>query len=57
MQSEKPEQSPSQAEEQDSTSSPSVGKEPWQDAKLTFVKPKLSKHHGEFVLIASGAGA
>jgi hypothetical protein len=35
----------SQAREaQGSTDDPASGKEPWQEPKLTFIEPKLTKH-------------
>ena len=35
---------PQGQEERGAASSPSPGKQPWQEPKLTFVEPKLTKH-------------
>jgi hypothetical protein len=36
-----------------SSPSPSTGKKPWQEPKLAFVQPKLTKH-GELEKVTSG---
>lgn len=40
-------------EESGSASSPSPDKKPWQEPKLAFVEPKLTKH-GELERVTSG---
>ena len=44
MQDEKKELSSDQAEGQQSASTPTSGQEPWQEPKLAFIEPKLTKH-------------
>ena len=44
MQDEKNELSSNQADGQESASTPTSGKESWQEPKLAFVEPKLTKH-------------
>ena len=43
MQNKKVELLPQQPDGQESTPAPSSGKTPWQQPKLTFVEPKLTK--------------
>jgi hypothetical protein len=44
MEKEKVYLSPEEQERQESVPSPAVGKKPWQEPKLVFVEPKLTKH-------------
>lgn len=44
MEKEKVQLSPEKHEGEGSAPSPPAGKKPWQEPKLAFVKPKLTKH-------------
>jgi hypothetical protein len=44
MEKEKVQLPPQEKEAEETASSQSVGKKPWQEPKLTFVEPKLTKH-------------
>ena len=44
MEKEKGPMLPQEKEAEETASSQSVGKKPWQEPKLAFVEPKLTKH-------------